>query len=54
MSPEEKLLAGPRMFDAACADLSTAIRTRFPDASAADVHALLRTIVRIAERHGIL
>jgi hypothetical protein len=41
MTPEEKLLEGPRLFDRACRVMSDGIRHRHPDLDEAGVRALL-------------
>jgi hypothetical protein len=42
MSPEEKLLAGPRLFDRSCRIMADGIRHQFPDADEARVQEILR------------
>ena len=54
LNPEEKLLAGGRLFDAACEELRATIRRCFPQAPEDDVAALLRQVIRTAERLGVL
>jgi hypothetical protein len=54
MSKEEKLLAGLRMFDEGCDNLRRLIREQFPDTDDRDVHELLRAVVDVAGRRGIL
>jgi hypothetical protein len=54
MSPEEKLLAGPRMFEAACADIKAVILQHFPRATEDDLDALIRQVVAFAEQRGLL
>jgi hypothetical protein len=54
LSPEEKLLAGGQLFDSACRELRATIRASFPRASDDDVEALLRHVIRAAERLGVL
>jgi hypothetical protein len=54
MTPEERMLAGARYFDAACDEIKASIRTHFPQASDAAVTDLLAEVIRAAERHGIL
>lgn len=41
MAPEEKLLAGPRLFDQACRIMRDGIRHQFPDADEARVTEIL-------------
>ncbi len=54
LTPEEKLLAGGRLFDEACKELRATIRASFPRASDDDVEALLRQVIRATERLGVL
>ena len=42
MSPEDKLLEGPRLFDRACRVMGEGIRHQHPDLDEAGVLALLR------------
>jgi hypothetical protein len=42
MSPEDKLLEGPRLFDRACRVMMDGIRHQHPELDDAGVHALLR------------
>lgn len=42
MSPEDKLLEGPRLFERACRVMRDGIRHQHPDLDAAGVQALLR------------
>ena len=42
MSPEEKLLAGPRLFDRSCRIMADGIRDEYPDA---DEHRVRRILV---------
>ena len=42
MSPEQKLLAGQQLFEAACRITMAGIRNQFPDASEAQCRAILR------------
>ncbi len=42
MSPEDKLLEGPRLFERACRVMSDGIRHQHPDLDDAGVFALLR------------
>lgn len=41
MSPEEKLLAGLRLFDRSCRIMTDGIRDQFPDADEASVQRIL-------------
>jgi len=50
MSPEQRFLAGPEMFDLACEFAKAGIRMRHPDADEARVLELLRERLAIAER----
>ncbi len=54
MSPEEKLLAGPHLFDEACNGIRGAIRACFPKASEDDVQTLLKRVVQFAESCGLV
>lgn len=42
MSPEEKLLEGPRLFDRACRVMCDGIRHQYPNLDDAAVQAMLR------------
>lgn len=42
MSPEEKLLEGPRLFDRGCQRVKNMIRSHFPHADEAVVQEILR------------
>ena len=42
MSPEERMKAGPELFDYACSITLTALREQMPDAKEADLLAALR------------
>lgn len=50
MSPEEKLLAGPRLFDYACRITADGIRAANPDADERRVCELLRARLELARR----
>lgn len=50
MDPEEKLLAGPRLFDQVCRIMCDGIRDAFPDADEERVQAILRERLAIARR----
>jgi hypothetical protein len=50
MTPEEKLLAGPRLFDRMCRVMRDGIRFQFPDASPEEVERILRERLEIARR----
>ena len=54
MTPDERVLAGLRMFDAGCDAIRLCIREHFPRASDSDVERMLRVILRYAEDHDIL
>ncbi len=54
MTPDERVLAGLRMFDAGCDALRLRIREHFPSAADSDVERMLRVILRYAEDHDIL
>lgn len=51
MSPEEKLLAGPRLFDWACRIARDGIRSQHPDATDEQVEAIL--LQRLAWRRRL-
>jgi hypothetical protein len=42
MTPEQKLLAGPDLFDLACRIMADGIRWQFPEADEAGVQQILR------------
>lgn len=42
MSPEEKLLAGPRLFERSCRIMADGIRSEFPEAEEDHVQEILR------------
>jgi hypothetical protein len=50
MTPEEKLLAGPRLFDRMCRAMRDGICFQFPDASPEEVERILRERLAIARR----
>ncbi len=50
MSPEEKLLAGPRLFDQACRIMRDGIRHQFPDADSARVEEILMERLSLVRR----
>jgi hypothetical protein len=50
MPPEEKLLAGPRLFEQACEIMKDKIRRQFPDAEEACVDAILIEIIKFYRR----
>jgi len=53
MSPEEKLLAGARLFDRSCRIMADGIRHQFPDADEERVQEILRERLRkIRELEG--
>jgi hypothetical protein len=41
MSPEDKFLAGPRLFELACEITKAGIRDQYPDASEGEVQEIL-------------
>ena len=54
MSPDEKLLAGPRLFDRSCRIMADGIRNEFPNASESEVEKILRerlALIRRLETH---
>ena len=48
--PEDKLLAGPRLFARVCRIMMDGIRWQFPDASEEEVQRILRERLDIARR----
>ena len=50
MAPEEKLLAGARLFDMACRVVADGIRHQFPDASEGQVQEILKQRLATARR----
>jgi len=50
MDPEEKLCAGPRLFDFACRIAIEGIRNQFPDADERRVRAILAERVELGRR----
>ena len=50
MTPEEKLLAGPRLFDFACRIAQDGIRLQFPDADEQRVRQILAERVELGRR----
>ncbi len=50
MTPEEKLLAGPRLFDFACRIALDGIRNQFPDADEQRLRQILAERVELGRR----
>ena len=50
MSPEEKLLAGARLFDRSCRIMADGIRDEFPEADEKRVQELLAARLALARR----
>jgi hypothetical protein len=50
MSPEDKFLAGPRLFDRSCRIMADGIRAQFPDADERRVQEILRERLALAMR----
>jgi hypothetical protein len=50
MSPEDKLLAGPRLFDQVCRVMLDGIRAEFPEASPAKHDEILRERLALQRR----
>lgn len=50
MSPEEKLLAGPRLFERSCRIMKEGIRHDFPDADEEQVDLILEKRLNIVRR----
>ncbi|HBI45456.1 MAG TPA: hypothetical protein DDY78_21770 [Planctomycetales bacterium] len=52
MSPEEKFLAGPRLFDRECQIMRDGFRSERPDATEVEVEAILRQRLALTRRLG--
>jgi len=50
MSPEDKFLAGARLFDRSCRIMADGIRAQFPDADERRVQEILRERLALARR----
>jgi hypothetical protein len=50
MSPEDKLLGGPRLFDLTCKIIADGIRDQYPDADEARVQKILGERLVLARR----
>lgn len=50
MSPDDKLFAGPRIFERVCRIMADGIRSDFPDATPDEVRQILRQRLAIARR----
>jgi len=50
MSPEDKLMAGPRLFEQACRVMADGIRDEHPEATEAEVQELLRARLALLRR----
>jgi hypothetical protein len=50
MSPEEKLLAGPRLFALSCRIMADGIRDEYPDADETTVQKILRERLALIRR----
>lgn len=50
MRPEDKLLAGPRLFERACRLMASGVRDEFPDADDAEVDRIVRQRLELARR----
>lgn len=50
MSPEEKLLAGPRLFERSCRIMADGIRSEFPEADEDRVQEILRERLALLRR----
>jgi hypothetical protein len=50
MSPEEKFLAGPRLFEWACRLMADGIRSEFPDADEQRVQEILHARLALLRR----
>lgn len=52
MTPEQKLLEGPRLFATSCRIMKDGIRDQFPDADEQRVHEILRERLAILKRRN--
>ncbi len=53
MSPEDKFLAGARLFDRSCRIMADGIRSQYPDADDCRIQEILRErLTRIREREN--
>lgn len=50
MSPEDKLLAGPRLFERSCRIMAEGIRSEYPDADEDRVQEILRGRLALLRR----
>lgn len=50
MSPGDRLLAGPRSFDLACAFTKAGLRAQNPDATEAEIPEILRARLRLTRK----
>lgn len=50
MPPEEKLLAGPRLFERSCRIMADGIRDEYPSATEEEVQEILRKRLALARR----
>ncbi|MDP6111156.1 MAG: hypothetical protein QGG53_04745 [Planctomycetota bacterium] len=50
MTPAEKLLAGPRLFEEVCERMRAGIRYQFPEADEAEVEKILKERLATAKR----
>ena len=50
MSPEDKLMAGPRLFEQACRAMADGIRDEHPEATEAEVQEFLRARLALIRR----
>jgi hypothetical protein len=50
MSPEEKVLAGPRLFERSCRIMADGIRDRHPQATEEEVQQILTTQLALLRR----
>ena len=53
MSPDEKFLAGPQIFERVCRLMKDGIRDEYPDADETRVHEILVQRLEIARRLGL-
>lgn len=50
MSPAEKFLAGPRLFQGVCERMKEALREENPGSDESEIHAMLRERLRLLQK----
>jgi len=50
MSPEEKVAAGPRLFERACRELKDQIRSYFPQATEEQLNGVMKDVMTFTRR----